>query len=115
MDFGSLVPGMMPMQPPRQNALMGQGMQLLNMAQRARQPGPGGMPPQGLLQRLLNPGAPPPMNLAAPGQPPNGPPAPSPTQMGLLARMFGGGQPGGAPPMPQPAPPVATPGLGGLY
>lgn len=124
MSFGQLVPGMQPMPIPSMqpnNQMMQLGMQAMQQARAMQRPG---QPPQGLLQRLLNPAAPAPTDLAAPGLPPNaGIPGPggNAMQMGMLAKLFPGlaggqqAQPMGGmapgPPMPQ-APPNA---LGGLY
>lgn len=122
-SFGSLVPGMMPMAMPqmKQNGLLQQGMAILNASrQPQRGAAPNGQPQPGMLQRFLNPQAPP-TDLAAPGMPPNSVPGPGgPMQMGLLAKLFpqlmggmGGGAAPAAPPMPQPmAPPNA---IGDIY
>lgn len=91
MAFGSLVPGMqpMPISQMQPNQMMKQGMQALQMA---RGKSDGGQPQQGLLQRLLNPAAPPPTDLAAPGMSANigsiPGPGGNPMQMGLLAKLF---------------------------
>lgn len=133
MAFGSLVPGMAPMPIPQMGPSPAeQGMRLLQMAQqqqRQAQQQPAGQPPQGLLQRLLNPAAPATpaagqsMDLAAPGMPPNAPAAPmNPAQMGLLSRLFPGligqqpaQQPAMAPTPPPNAIPVPPDPNGGLY
>jgi hypothetical protein len=115
-SFGSMAPMPIPAMS-NENPLLKQGMALMQQAQAAqRQPAnapPGGGAPQGLLQRLLNPAAPAgaPTDLAAPGMPPGGTPAPAgggPLQMGLLAKLLpqlmgaAGGAPaqGAMPPVP---------------
>lgn len=108
MSFGQLVPGMQPMPIPQMqpNQMMKMGMAAMQQARGMQRPG--GQPPQGLLQRLLNPTAPP-TDLAAPGMAPNA----DPSQMGMLAKLFpalagGGMAQGGQMPM---APPNALDGL----
>lgn len=113
MAFGSMMPMDTTIQP---NQLMKQGMGILQQAQQRQGQ-------QGLLQRLLNPQAPP-TDLAAPGMPPNGGGGGSggnPMQMGMLAKLFPAlaGQQPPAMPTQQPAPVMPqgdpTGGLGGLY
>lgn len=97
-------PSMQPMQIPQMQATdpIKQGLAALQMAQGARN-----SPQPGLLQQFLNPPAP--LNLAAPGMPPNGSPQAGgmatpgqPPQAGLLAKLFpalnaGAASPGAAP------------------